>query len=296
MRGVRTGPLRWLLSPEPRGRVAALGVVLYGFVFVDVLVTTSWVSMHGHTPGALYEPLFIGRLLNLPTPGPVLVPVVKVALLVSAGLALLGRWPRTAGAVTFALYLWWMLIAFSYGKVNHDRVAFLVALAVLPTAQRGRWGEPTPDEAAGWAVHSIQLAVVLTYLLATVSKLRYGGVEWLDGSTLMRGVLRRGTGLGDRLVDFPWVLHAAQYALVAFELGSPVMLMRNALGRLYVGLAALFHLVTWATLQITFLPHTVCLLAFLPLERLRAPDRIAALAGRVPELRFGRRSAGAPGP
>ncbi|HZK51389.1 MAG TPA: hypothetical protein VFD47_07485 [Actinomycetota bacterium] len=37
-------------------------------------------------------------------------------------------------------------------------------------------------------------------------------------------------------------------------------------------LAVLFHVVTFLTISIIFLPHVVCLLAFLPLERLsRAP-------------------------
>ena len=37
-----------------------------------------------------------------------------------------------------------------------------------------------------------------------------------------------------------------------------------------------FHLVTWAGIGIVFLPHLVCLLALLPLERLRLPSTAVA--------------------
>ncbi len=259
---------RWWYEPVPLARVAALRLILYSFVFVDVLITTSWIPMHAHTPTSLYQPLFLGRVLPFPPPGPVMVPIVMGALLLCSGVVLSGRVPRTSGAAVSLLYLQWMLIGFSYGKVNHDRVAFLVALAVLPTVGRARLDDTGRSEAAGWAVRSIQVAVVLTYFLSAFAKLRYGGIEWLDGSTLMRGVLRRGTFVGDELKNFPEVLHAAQYGIVAFELSSPAMLVKGALGRVYLGVTAMFHLVTWACLKITFLPHTMCLLAFLPAERI----------------------------
>jgi hypothetical protein len=51
-----------------------------------------------------------------------------------------GRAPRLLGWTIFVLYFEWMIIAMSYGKVDHDRFAFLVALAVLPTV--APWGSP----------------------------------------------------------------------------------------------------------------------------------------------------------
>jgi len=44
-----------------------------------------------------------------------------------------------------------------------------------------------------------------------------------------------------------------------------------------LALAVAFHVVTFSTISIIFLPHVVCLLAFLPLERLSAP--LAAFVG-----------------
>ncbi len=264
---------RWLLPPIARGRVAALRSILYSFIFIDVFLTTAWVARHGDLPDALYHPLFIGRWLPLPTPGPLLVPVVQVALLICAALAATGRSPRLWGSLVFVLYLEWMFIAMSYGKVDHDRFAFLVALAVLPTAGTAAWGEDTADERAGWAIRCIQLAVVATYLLAVVAKFRFGGLAWLGGATLMRAVIRRGTDLGRMLEDQPGLLRAGQYLIILFELGSPALLGGGRVGRLYLIGAVAFHVVTWATIQIIFLPHLMCLLAFLPLEKLRLAAR-----------------------
>ncbi|MGH2693761.1 MAG: HTTM domain-containing protein [Actinomycetota bacterium] len=259
---------KWWFEPHPRGRVAALRTILYGFVFVDVLLTTTWVARHADVPTELYQPLFVGRLLPLPEPTEAVVTGVMVAMLVCAGIAATGRAPRLLGTAVFLLYFEWMFIAMSYGKVDHDRVAFLVALAVLPTVGRARWGDKARDEASGWAVRCIQVAVVLTYVLAVVAKLRFGGPEWLTGATLMRAVIRRGTFLADPLQDLPWVLQAAQFGIVAFELSTPLLFVRGKVGRVFLGVALVFHAVTYSTIGIIFLPHVMCLAAFVPLERI----------------------------
>jgi len=284
--GVKPGSFRlvsrrerggWLFPPVAKGRVAALRVLLYLFVPVDVLLTTGWVRQHGDVPTELYAPLAIGRLLTLPTPTPLLVDGVLVALLACALVAATGRLPRLAGTAVAVLYLEWMVIAFSYGKVDHDRFAFLVALAVLPTVGRARLGDSTADGRAGWAVRNIQLAVVATYVLAAVAKYRFGGgLEWLDSTTLLRAVVRRGTALADPLAEWPPLLHAAQYGVVALELASPLLLVRGRVGRAALWAAAAFHAVTFATITIIFLPHVLCLAAFLPLERAAATLRSGA--------------------
>lgn len=264
----------WWFVPVARGRIAVLRTMFYAFIFVDVLLTTSWVARHVVVEAALYQPLFLGRVLPLPVPTPVVIRTVQVLLLVAAAIALSGKLPRVAGAAVFFLYLQWMFIAMSYGKVDHDRVAFLVALAVLPTAGAAGWGDETETEQAGWAVRCIQVAVVATYFLAAFAKLRFGGPGWVNGATLMRAVLRRGTYLAEPLKDHPWTLHITQYLIVIFELLSPLLLVRGRIGKIFLILAFTFHVVTYATITIVFLPHIMCLLAFLPLERLEPPIRL----------------------
>jgi hypothetical protein len=272
----------WLTEAVPRGRIAAFRTVVYLFVAADLVIFTPWVRPHGHVPGELYQPLLIGRLLPLPTPGPVLVDTVFWALLAGALAAASGRAPRLLGWTVFALYFEWMIIAMSYGKVDHDRFAFLVALAALPTAGRARHGDPTPTQRGGWALRVTQLAVVATYFLAAWAKLRYGGPGWMTGSVLARAILRRGTELGDLIAPIPGVLIAAQVGIVAFELLSPLVFVLRGRGRYAAVLFFYsFHWMTIATITISFMPQQVALTSFLPVERVRPVIWLRRLLTRI---------------
>ena len=273
----------WLLSPGPLARVAVLRVVVYLFVPVDVLLTTTWVRGHAQVPPELYVPLRIGRLLPLPTPGPwveVLQVVLVAAALAAALAAARDVLPRLTGWLVALLYLEWMVVAMSYGKVDHDRFAFLVALFVLPSVGRASLRSRERTEAAGWALTLIALAVVATYTLAAVAKLRFGGWDWADGATLTRAVLRRSTPLSEPLLEVPWVLHAAQYGILVMELAvAPLLLVRWRDPRVGWALVLLFlgfHLMTFSMITIIFLPHCIALLALLPLEKLTTREPVPA--------------------
>ncbi|MDQ1650665.1 MAG: hypothetical protein QOG60_2722 [Frankiaceae bacterium] len=303
---VASEPRRSFWSPPMAlGRIAALRLVGCVFVLLDIVWWTPWVRPHREIE-AFYQPLVIGRLLHLPTPTPLVVDAVGVGLVLAAlaGLVVVlaprtgrapgwlsGRWPTTAAGVALALlYGEWMVIAMSYGKVDHDRFALLVMLAVLATVGPARLGDRSRSEAAGWAVRCVQVAVVATYLLAAVAKFRFGGFGWVNGSTLVWAIVRRGTPLGDPLLHVPQLLHLAQWGIVAIELCSPLLLLfdhlagtgdhlagsasddrlaaRAARARdVYLAGFLSFHVATFATISILFLPHVVCLLAFVPLER-----------------------------
>ncbi len=263
----------WLFAPEPVARVAVLRLVVYGFVILDLAWLRPWVFTHGDLPSELYRPLALGRILSLPAHTPALTRAVGVALLILAIAGLAGKLPRLVGGLTFFFYLYWQLIAFSYGKVDHDRLALLVALAVLPTAGAVSHRAREEDWRAGWAIHMVQIAAVLTYLLAAFAKFRFGGIEWLYGATLARAIVQRGSFLADPLLGMPAVLVGTQWAIVAFELGSPLMLRRDRWGRAYVVTAFVFHAIVFSMMGLFFWPQMVALCAFLPLERLAARDQ-----------------------
>ncbi|MBQ0904724.1 HTTM domain-containing protein [Micromonospora sp. U21] len=274
---------RWLTEAVPRGRVAAFRTLIYLFVAADLVVFTPWVRTRASVPGELYQPLLVGRILPLPTPTPALVAVIFWALLLLALLAATGRAPRLLGWSVCALYLEWMIIAMSYGKVDHDRFGLLVALAVLPTAGRARHGDTTRTEAGGWALRVTQIAVICTYFLAAWAKLRFGGLDWLTGSVLARAIIRRGTDLADLVAQVPYLLIVAQFGIVAFELFSPVVFLLPARWRLaMVGFFYSFHAVTIATITISFAPHLAAMTSFLPLERVRPLVWARRLIGRSP--------------
>ncbi len=266
---------RWLFVPAPLARIAAFRLIAYLFIPIDVFVTTRWVAAHAGVPTEYYQPLLIAEWLPLPTPTTAVVDTVKWLLIGSAVLAATGKAPRIWGTTTFLLYFEWMVIAMSYGKVDHDRYAFLVALAVLPTVGVARWRDQHRSEAAGFAVAVIFVAVMLTYFLAAWSKIRFGGWDWANGATLTRAVLRRGTDLSEWTLDVPGLLHVSQYLMLGFELLSPLMLLVRR-DRARIGLVIFllgFHLMVFAGVRIIFLPHVVAILSILPWERLRRRGR-----------------------
>jgi hypothetical protein len=271
----------WWFRPVPLARIAVFRTIAYLFIPVDVFLTTARVRAHAAVPTEYYQPLTIAEYLPLPTPTSTVVHVVQWALVVAALAASTGRSPRLLGTAVFVLYLEWMVIAMSYGKVDHDRIAYLVALAVLPTIGRVRWRDRRSSEAAGWAMAAVFVTVMLTYFLAAWAKMRFGGWDWATGSTLARAIVRRGTVLSDWTLDVPGLLVGAQWAMLVLEFASPLMLLvwsNRARFALVVFLLG-FHLAVFASVKIIFLPHCVAILSILPWERL--PDTVRGLRDQV---------------
>jgi hypothetical protein len=263
----------WWFPAIGRGRIAALRLIAYAFIPIDVLVTTGWVGRHGDVGAILYRPLLLARVLHLPAPTSTLVALVRLALLAAAAAALAAgftrsdRAVRVSGVAVAAMYLWWMLIAMSYGKVDHDRFGFLLLLFVLPTVGHARLGDRTPSAAAGWAVRMTQVAAVATYFLAAWAKVRIGGWGWVNGATLAWAVVRKGTWFSQWMLHTPWFLRALQWLMLIGELASPLLFaVRKRTQIAVVAGLYLFHILTFAAISIIFLPHLVALASFLPLE------------------------------
>ncbi|SDQ65983.1 Vitamin K-dependent gamma-carboxylase [Thermostaphylospora chromogena] len=296
---------RWFFGPVPLARIAIFRIAAYLFIPLDLLVLRP-LGAHHASATALYQPLVVAELLHLPRPTPTLIAVVTWTLiplaLTAAALAPSGRWQRVLGTAIFLLYFEQLIISFSFGKVDHDRIAYLVALAVLPTVAGARLRSEETAESAAWALRCVQIAVVATYFLSVFAKLRFGGIEWVNSATLVRAVMRRGTGVGRLLLDYPWMLHWAQWGIVIMELGSPVILfLRGRWRYVAVGVLAAFHLTVYVVISIMFWPHVLCLLfAFLPTERLvrrdaeKAPHAVAETADATPGAEAAESAAPAP--
>lgn len=284
---------RWWFPAEPVARIAVLRAVIYPFVVLDMFLFVNDVIPKADAPG-LYAPIVIPRFLHLPAPNPVLVHTLQVLLIAGCAIAATGRLPRLAGWTVAACYQWWIFIGMSYGKVDHDHLALLVALWVLPTLGRVRWDSARRSEAAGWALRCIQVAVVLTYFLAAFAKIRHGGWDWANGAVFTWSIERRGSMLADPLVNLPWLLVAGQWMLLVAEFTSPVVFaLRGRAQAVYIGGWMVFHVVTYAAIGIHFLPTVVCWLAFAPLEKLAGRVRARSLLGRQ---RAGWGAAGQPVP
>ncbi|WP_427891977.1 hypothetical protein ACQHIV_04600 [Kribbella sp. GL6] len=262
--------MRWFMPPVALARIAWLRTILYLFVILDMHLFVNDTRMKGHSP-ELYQPLFLARLLDLPRPSVPLTDALYGVLIVACLVGATNRLPRLAGWVVAPAFTWWVLIGMSDGKVDHDHLALVVALWVLPTVGAARYGDPRPSEIAGWAVRSVQIAVVATYALSALAKIRSAGwaFTWPDSSVLTWAIVRRPNPLGVRLLNYPWLLHVMQWVGFAGEILSPIVLWLRGRWLLLAALFFLsFHVANTAMLGITFLPTVICWLAFAPLERL----------------------------
>ena len=171
--------------------------------------------------------------------------------------------------------------AFSYSKVDHDRLTIMVALLVLSlTARVGADVELW----SGWALRVVQVTFVLAYPFSAWSKIRFGGWGWMNSATFARAIVRRGTPMGHWFLPFPSMLVIAQWAFITFEVCAVILLFprldRRIRAAALIGVL-LLHVMTFALIGISFLPHTVCLAAFLPLERLSRRYRERMGTGRI---------------
>jgi hypothetical protein len=285
----------WWLRPAPLARLAVFRTLVYLYVPLDLFVRSGQVIAHTRGPADLYAPVTPLRLLHHPAPHLWFAEVLRVVIIVAALVAATGRLRRLAGWTVAIAYSDWVLLAMSYGKIGHDHLPILAAVLVLPTAPGATWRAAGDSAAAGWAMRWVEITVVATYFLSAYAKVRFGGWHWVTGATFAWAVVRRGTDLSRPLLNHPLVLLAAQWGLFLLEASTPALLFLRQRWRIVgVVVLLLFHVTTWLTITINFLPLMVCLMAFLPLERVaeattrrlsrrpRGADGSRATAGAAP--------------
>lgn len=266
----RSWNLYWY-EAMPVARVDIFAAFVYAAVIYTVLRMDGWVVGHAYTAQSFYQPVLIARVLHVPAPSSVSMTLLQVSIVASAALALTRRWPRASGVIVFLGYGTWLLWAFSYGKVDHDRLTIMVALLALAVTPRVGAGVEATN---GWSLRLVQVAFALAYPLSAIAKLRASGIDWMNSATFARAIIRRGTWIGDLWLEPSWLLVIAQWAFVGFELFAVVLLLpRGRLRSIALVGAILLHLFTFAAIGIHFLPHTICIAAFFPLERLTRRDR-----------------------
>ena len=165
---------RFWFRPVPAARAEVFRRLCAGFVALDLLVIHSFLGQHGSDDAELYQPLLVGRVLPLPVPTDLVVWTVAFVVLGCSALTLTGRANRLVGVALALGYLQWLIIDFSYGKVDHDRFPIVLALFVLASLRPTSMHDRRSSTTAGWALRSVQVGVVSVYFLSAVAKVRYG--------------------------------------------------------------------------------------------------------------------------
>lgn len=260
-----------------------IGVFALGYLLVRLPV---FLQLGDRRSG--FDGVGLATLLDAPvTPGVV---DAIVAMTLVAGLGFVLGWRFRLVGPFFALG---MLILGSYrgswGQLLHFEnlmVLYLLIVALAPSAdawsldarRRSVDSAPTgPSSAYGWPIALAALVLVITYVIAGIAKLRYGGLDWVFGDTLRNHVayaaarldLLGGTpsplaGFG---VGLEWLWPFAAAATIAIELSAPVALLGGRIRTSWVVLAWLMHVGILAFMLIGF-PMPLFLVAFAPLYRI----------------------------
>ncbi len=290
-------------TTAPAQRLAALRIAVGAFTVVYLLVRLPvFLQLADRRSG--FDGVGVASPLSGPVPDGVVQAVVVATLL--AGVAAVVGWRYAVSGPAFALGVL-ALTSYrgSWGQLLHFENLFtihLVILAFAPAsvawsldarrrhpAPRTEDGRPVAGAAAGsagtsdpgdvrfgWPISLLAVAVVVTYVIAGVAKLRYGGVDWVVGDSLRNHVAYAAArnelvgvpaaplaGLAVRL-EAVWPFLAA--ATIVVEIGAPMALFGGRWRTVWVLAAWAMHVGVLLTMRIGF-PYPLFLVAFLPFFR-----------------------------
>ena len=276
------------MTSAPATRPAALRILVGGFAVVYLVAMAPEFWRTFALESRRWEP--VGPLAWLGEPPPATVTRALLLAAIATGAAFTAGWRYRATAPAFALLLLAVTTARnSWGQVWHTEnllVLHVVILALAPAAAawsvdaRRRTGPPPdPAERFAWAAFLMSIATVTTYVLAGVTKLREGGVDWVLGDTLRNQVaydnvrkaaLGAGTSpFAGAVLPHGWLFVPMAIATLAVELGAPLALTGRRAARWWAAAAWSFHAGVLALMAIGF-PYPLSGVAFaslFPLDR-----------------------------
>jgi len=299
-------------TDAPAERLAAfriaLGVFIIGYVAIRVGV---FVEL-GSRERSRFEPVGVFRFIDQPM-GEVVNGAVLVATFV-LGVAFVVGWRFRLVGPLFALGLlaltshrssWGQLLHFENLMVLHAVVVGLSPAADAWSWDARRAARRSANRAGvaragalaraggdryGFPLLVASVIVVVTYVIAGVAKLRYGGVDWMAGDTLRNHIAYSATRLellggwaspaARVAVDAAWILPPIAALSVLVELAAPMALLGGRWRNIWVVTAWLMHAGIYVLMLVGF-PSPLFLIAFAPFFPLeRIVDYRATLARR----------------
>jgi len=286
----------WLLAAAPPTRLAALRVLIGGYCVVRLLSTAPSLLQLADLPDQQFAP--VGVLSPLGSPPAAGLVVALLVAAIGAGAAFVLGWRFRLSGPLFAL-LFFLLSTYrvSWGHVSHaDHLPtlHLVVCGLVSAADawsldaRRRRAAPGASARYGWPVKVLGLLTVVTYVLAGLAKLRYGGMGWLDGDVLRNQIaadaLQKSllgathSPLVGWVTSHGWVLVPASVVAVTIELTAPVAFVHGRWRDAWVVSAWLLHVAIAAVMAITF-PYPLSGIAFAPFYDLE--QGVAVIARKV---------------
>lgn len=270
-------------APPERFNLAAVRI----FFFICVLWTVSgpdYFLQWAKVPAQFWHPRGILRLFSEPISADIIVFFFHAWrwLTIACLFGFLYRWIAP---------LWWLLglivmtNGHSYGYQGH--VYMPVVLAGLPLCfsrasdalSFDSWKKtsfPTGESQAYiLPLRTMQIVLVLAYFAAGVSKLRFGGLEWITGDTLRNYLIRSSlifsdsnqlahvVQLNEVLFRIPWLCNLLAFGAVVLELSMPLALWKRQFARLLIPAIVALQIGIFFTIFVRFTPYVALLGAWI---------------------------------
>ncbi len=275
---------RWFFAPAPAERLAAIRILVGLFAFGWVTARLPEIYRVASLPTG-FRPYGLVRIASEPLPPAV---VLAIGIATSAVLALfvLGVAYRVTAPIAAVALTFTLGYRNSWGMPFHTEnllVLHVIALSFAPAADvwavaRGRNRSSTTGY--GWPLKLMLALTASTYVLAGIAKLRLSGIDWIDGETLrnhiatdnLRKLLFGDTTapLATTLLGHPSLLAMFSVMSIALELGAPIALFHQRLGRWWAVGVWGFHVGVVLLMNIWF-PYPLFGFAFLPLLAVERP-------------------------
>ena len=232
-------------------------------------------------------------------PEPMFLQVVWYAGIITGLMALIGWYARPSLLLFAAINTLIIAHVYSYGEGHHREAIMIIALwgiALAPSAralsvdavrERIRFARPgltfAPHTAADdlspyarWPLLLVQWMFVLIYLSAATSKLRFGGLDWLNGYTLAyyaaHDGITRDAPLGVWVAGHLTIARLLSVGALLFEL-TFVLALIPRLAWIYVAAGFAVHLGIWFTQKAPFFQYLFVYVVFIESLRRWGPLR-----------------------
>jgi hypothetical protein len=276
----------WLRRPPPIEALALVRILVAGYTLVRLLSTAHSLLASARLPAPQFVPVGVLSTLAAPVAAG-WVGAALVAVVALAALALMGVAWRVVGPALAVGFLILTTYGVSWGHVGHaDHLValHLVVLALVPAADTWAWRHrraaggsrrrpPRPERTYVLALRLLAFVTVVSYVVAGVAKVRYGGTGWFTGDVLRAQIATdalQKTLLGAAppllartLLPHAWLFPPMAWMAVLVELGAPVALVSGRWARSWSVAAWLFHVGVAVVMGIVF-PYPLCAVAFAP--------------------------------
>ena len=275
-------------ASAPPERLAAfrvvVGIFTTGYLAIRLPVMF---GLAGRDPST-FAPVGVMQWLNVPPPDEVIVAVTVITVIAGCGVTV-GWRHRVSGPLLALGMLFLATLRSSWGQMLHFEHAIVLHTLIVgfaPAADAWSFDARrramrsagrmlrSPGPRYGWPLAIAGLITVMTYAIAGVAKVRYGGADWVSADVLRHHIAYTATRaellggdpapLARLAIRSGPMLGLVALASVSLELGAPLALLGNRLRNVWVAATWMMHVGIVATMWVGF-PVPLWGVAFAPL-------------------------------